>query len=183
MTDDLLGIGTIIVAFATIGTLIFYWRNYVHQKQFSIQQNEIAKRNINYNAMLQIMKIFNDPVMARKRDIIYKRYRNNELYNNSGEIDFVILDDGTLPEYVASVRGSFDQMGKFVKEGYVKPLDFLNMYGDPVIRMGKVLERHIIHEREIRKSNHFMVYFEEIYNSARIWWKISFPDVPEPEPF
>ena len=173
---------TVIVAIGTIAALFIHWYYYR-------QQNIIAKNEINYYAMLEIMKIFNDTETARKRDILYSAFRDNRLYKNangdiaehynfSADVKFY-----RLPEVVASVRGSFDQMGKLVKEEYVQREEFLEMYCDPVIRMGKVLKRHIIRERERRGHGHFMIYFDEIFNDARIYWEREFPNIPEPDPF
>ena len=59
MVDDISGntalvaYATLIVAIGTIGALFVYW-------YYFRQQNIIAKNEINYYAMLEIMKIFNN---------------------------------------------------------------------------------------------------------------------------
>lgn len=178
MGYDFVGIGTLLIAFATIATVIIHSFHYK-------SQNEIAKRNINYNAMLQIMKIFNDPITARERHVVYHWYRIKKLYDTNDEILNVPITElnRQLPEIVASVRGSFDQIGKLVKEGYVDKNEFLDMYVDPIIRMWKVLERHIVHERTLRKHDHFMVNFRDIFNDAKTFWDMRFTGIPEPEPY
>jgi len=141
-------------------------------------QNKISKKQIEYLALLEIMKIFNDPARAKDRHTIYKVYRNNGLYDDKGE--FLGLDQAV---YAASIRGTFDQMGFLVKEGYVPKEQFLDMYSGSVIRMYKVLQKHIETERKKRGSEHFAVNFESIFNEAKNYWKTKFPGQPEPEPF
>ena len=170
---------TWIIAKATIitagGTLVF------HHKQ-----NETSKKHIEYMAMLEIMKIFNDRQNAKERHVIYIANQNNSLYEENGDIKRSYPDvvmPHPLPMYVASTLGTFDQIGKLVKEVYVDKEEFLDMYVDPVIRMGKTLQRNILFERKRRNSDHFMVYFDWIFNEARIYWDNNFSGQPEPEPF
>lgn len=142
------------------------------------EQNKISKKHTEYLAMLEIMKIFNDPRIADERNQIYYANRNNVLYSKDGQI---LGPD--LPVYVASVRGTFDQMGKLVLDDYVPKDQFLEMYCGSVIKMYKVLRRHIEYERNRRNTKHFSVYFETIFNESIAYWKNKFPGEPEPEPF
>ena len=141
-------------------------------------ENQISKKHIEFLAMLEIMKIFNDDINAKKRDTLYKKFRTNSLYNDDGSFQ------GTdLAIYAASVRGTYDQMGKLVKDGYVLKDQFLPMYCGSVIRMFKVFKKHIEYEQRQRESKHLAYYFEWIFNESRNYWKTNFPDEPEPEPF
>ena len=76
MVEEILATGTLIVAIGTIGALFIHW--YYYQRQ-----NEIAKKNINFLAMLEIMKIFNDPKAANERHIVYSAYKDNSLYDST----------------------------------------------------------------------------------------------------
>lgn len=142
------------------------------------EQNKISKKHIEYLAMLEIMKIFNDPRIADERNQIYFANRNNILYDKDGQIQ-----GSDFPSYVASVRGTFDQMGKLVLDEYVPKDQFLEMYCGSVIKMYKVLRRHIEYERKRRNTKHFSEYFETIFNESIAYWKNKFPGEPEPEPF
>lgn len=167
-----------------LAVAVAFWGNYragnqlKKQNTISEEQNRLAKRNIEYQGILEAMKIFNDDQNAKNRDSIYEQYRNETLYNSEGDIP-TELDKF----YVASVRGMFDNMGKLVDEGYVNKEQFLSMYCGSIIRMYKVLKRHVEYERKKRKSKHFAVYFEKIYDESRKYWKNKFPDTPEPEPY
>jgi len=167
----LIAIAAIITA---ITTIIFLIKQHNNAKK----QNEISKKHNEYLGILEIMKIFNDPQKAKERYTLYEAYRNNSLLDKDNK--FLGQD---LKFFAASVLGIYDQMGKLVDDEYVQKDQFLDMYGGSVIRMYKVLQRFIDKEREERKSKHFMVYFEKIFNAAKDYWKEKFPDEPEPEPF
>ena len=157
--------------------LVAFWGNHRAGKQLE-KQNKISKQQIEYQGILEIMKIFNNDENGRKRDKIYEKNRHGTLYKDNGEF----LDDETR-FYVASVRGTFDNMGKLVHDNYVNKEQFLSMYCGSVIRMFKVLRPHIEFERKDRPSQHFAVYFEEIFNDSRKYWSENFSDDPEPEPY
>ena len=150
------------------------------------EQNEISKKQIRYQSMLEIMKIFNDPQKSKERHVIYMANHDNVLYKENGDIQEKYgagLLKNPLSMYVASAIGTFDLIGKLVKEEYVNKEEFLDMYVEPVIRMGKVFEKNIIFERNRRNSDRFMIYFDWIFNEARFYWENNFSGQPEPEPF
>jgi len=169
---------TWIIAIATIftavGTIIF------HQKQNNRakEQNETSKKQIEYLALLEIMKIFNNPVNAAQRHRLYSANKRNALYSENGE-----FQGQDLAVDAGSVLGTFDIMGILVKEGYVNKEQFLNMYVAPVIRVYKLLKRHIENERERRISTHFVVNFEWLFTESKRYWNEKFSGHPEPEPF
>jgi len=141
-------------------------------------ENQLSEKHIEYLGMLEIMRYFNDPRIAKERDTIIRAYRNNSLYDKVG--GFRRKD---LGEMVASVRGTFDQMGKLVLDKYVDEEQFYNMYADSVIVMYKILKKHIDTERTKRQSNFLAHNFESIFNQAKDYWKAKFPNEKEPEPF
>lgn len=147
-------------------------------KEQTEKQNEISKKQIHYLALFEIMKFFNDPRIAKERDIIYNAYRNKSLYSEDGE-----FQGQDLAGFAASVRGTFDQMGKLVKDEFIPKEQFLDMYAGAVIMMYKVLQKHIENEREKRKTRQFANYFEWIFNEAKDYWKKKFPDEQEPVPY
>ena len=181
-----LTIATYVIASSTMGVVISSaWYNSRLIKN-SKNQSELTKKHMRFLAMLEIMKIFNEPEKAKERHVVYTANQQNVLYKENGDIRESFSEGmgfHNLPMYVASTRGTFDQMGKLVIEGYVDKEEFLHMYFDPVIRMGKVLRRNILYEREQRKSDHFMINFECIFNDARLYWEKNFPGQSEPEPF
>lgn len=178
MVQEIIAYSTIAIAVAAIGTLLLTWQRLSNQISILKEQIEISKKQNEYLAILEIMKIFSNEVNAKQRFEIYTANKNNSLYTEDGE-----FQNRDLIFYVASVRGKFDQMGELVKEGYVLKDQFLDMYGGSVIRMYKVLRRHIETERKNRNSQQFAVYFEWIFNEARNYWKAKFRNFPEPEPF
>jgi len=169
---------TWIIAISTIiaasSTAVYSHKQHNNAKD----QNEILKKQIEYSAMLEIMKIFNNPRIANERFLIYNAYRNNSLYDEKGE-----FQGKDLAVFCASVRGTFDQMAKLVIDDYVSKEKFLDMYCEPTIRMYKVIKKSIETERMKRNSQQFSSYFEFIFNESRKYWKEKFPNDPEPEPF
>ena len=179
MVEEIIAYSTIVVAAATLGSLGTYW-------YFFRKQNVISEKQIRYQSMLEIMKIFNEPQKAKERHVIYMANHDNALYKENGDIQEEYgagILKNPLSMYVASTMGTFDLIGKLVKEEYVNKEEFLDMYVEPVIRMGKVFEKNIIFERNRRNSDHFMIYFDWIFNEARIYWDNNFSGQPEPEPF
>jgi len=163
-----------ITAIAILGTYFIVKNN----SKLLKEQNKISKKHIEYLGMLEIMRYFNDPRIAKERDIIVRANRTNSLYGEVGG-----FKNKSIGEMVASVRGAFDQMGKLVLDKYVDEKQFYNMYADSVIVMYKILKKHIDAERTKRKSNFLAHNFESIFNESRNYWKTNFPDEPEPEPF
>lgn len=179
MVEEILAYSTMIVAFATLGALGIHW--YYYRKQ-----NDISKNQVYYSSMIEIMKIFNNEKNAYDRHVIYTANRENQLYDAEDEIKNKFVYDGkivTLNHIVASVSATYDQMGKLINENYVRQEEFLDMYVGSVIRMGKILRLHILHQRKIRNTDHFMIYFEQIFSDGRVYWEKKFPSFPEPEPF
>ena len=163
-----------ITATAITGTYLITKKNSIFLKE----QNKISEKHTEYFGMLEIMRYFNDPRIANERDRIIRAYRSNSLYDEVGG-----FQGKDLGEIVASVRGTFDQMGKLVLDKYVNEEQFYNMYADSVIVMYKILKKHIDTEREKRESNFLAHNFESIFNQAREYWKTKFPNEKEPEPF
>lgn len=161
------------VIIATSTTVIF---NFLLTRT-ARNQNKISKKHIEYLGMLEIMRYFNDPRIAKERDIIIRANRTNSLYDEVGGFQ---EDQGVM---VASVRGTFDQMGKLVLDKYVNEKQFYNMYADSVIVMYKILKKHIDTERTKRKSDFLAHNFESIFKEAKVYWKTNYPNEPEPEPF
>lgn len=166
------------IAIVAIITLIVTSKKYAKQNQIAKEQNEISKKYIEYQGILEVMKIFNNDNNAHQRDLLYKNYREKTLYTENGK-----FKTEALQHMAASVRGMFDNFGKLVKEGYINKEQFLSMYCGSVIRMYKVLQPHIEFERSNRPSKIFAINFEEIFNDSKAYWQKHFSDTPEPEPY
>lgn len=144
------------------------------------KQNEILQQQTEYQGILEIMKFFNNDENAKKRNEIYEKNREGTLYRVYG----VINDNDKETEYkVASVRGMFDNIGNMVHHDYVNKNEFLSMYCGTVIRMYKVLAPHIEYQRSVRPTKLFAIYFQSIFRCSQSYWKLNFPDTPEPEPY
>jgi len=169
---------TWIIAFSTIGAVTISAIYYTKLNSNAKKQNEISKKQIEYLALLEIMKIFSDPQNANSRHKIYSAYRNNALYGENGE-----LQGQDQAVYVASIVGTYNQMGKLVKEGFVQKDQFLDMYYGSVIRMYKVLKKHLKLEEKKRNSEHYAIHFRWIFDEAIKYLNDNFPEQKEPEPF
>lgn len=163
-------IGTI-TAFALIANLKISHR----QSNFLKEQNEISKGHVEYLGVLEVMKSFNNDENGRRRDELYSKFQNNNLYDAN---DY-IFDKETRND-VASIRGNYDMIGSLVKNGFVQKEKVLDMYAESIIMMYKVLRPHINYERTQRKSKKFAENFKWIFDEAKKYWKENYPDVDEP---
>ncbi len=174
----IIAFATLIASFVTVAAFVRQNKNAKIQNDIAIEQNLVSKQNIEYQGILEIMKIFNDDKNAEKRNTLYEMLRKNTLYLDNGEFASKEL------QYIgASVRGTFDVFGKLIKDNYVNKEQFLSMYCGSVIRMYKVLRKHIETQRQTRGENHLAENFEQIFNDSITYWKNHFPDAPEPEPY
>ena len=62
-------------------------------------------------------------------------------------------------------------MGKLVDSENIDRIQFLEEYGSLVYRCWKLLEHHVIHERELRKFPHFMTWFKWLSDEGYKYWK------------
>lgn len=68
------------------------------------------------------------------------------------------------------IMADFDVIGKLVENNNISIDDFLNVYGSLAYRCWKILELHIIKERENRGLDKFMSNFQTLALDGYIYW-------------
>ncbi|HEV2193737.1 MAG TPA: hypothetical protein VGR54_08990 [Nitrosopumilaceae archaeon] len=160
----ILASGTCVVGISTIISVILYTRDRDKQNQTTL--------------ILDVFKLLNDDEHRNARKLTYEAYRKFKTSN-----DITIFDDESHYRFISMTASDFDHVGSLIKNSTSIKKVFFDIYADTVIICWKALEEHIKAERNKRKANFYMKFFEWLANEAITYWHQNRQNEPIPEPY
>lgn len=167
----ILALGTLAVAIATIITII------TNNKKQDMQIKLLDKQN-QTTAMLEVFKLLNSEEHRLARKWTYQAFRGYKI-----KLDRNIFGNRMYYRYVEMVRADFDHLGSLIINELVPKKMFFDVYASTVIICWKVLEVNIEDERTKRNTQTYMIFFDWLRKEAEIYWKETYSNIPEPEPY
>ena len=160
----ILALSTCVVGISTIVSVILYIRDRDKQNQTTLT--------------LEVFKLLNDDVHRNARKLTYEAYRKSK---TSGDI--TVFEDESHYRFSRMTAHDFDHVGSLIKNSPSIKKVFFDIYAETVIICWKALEEHIKVERNKRKSNFYMKFFEWLTGEAITYWYQNRQNEPLPEPY
>ena len=160
----ILAISTCVVGISTIISVILYIRDRDKQNQTTLT--------------LEVFKLLNDDEHRNARKLTYEAYRKSK--SNDGT---TIFDDESYYRFSRMTAHDFDHVGSLIKNTPSIKKTFFDLYAETTIICWKALEEHIKEERNKRKSNFYMKFFEWLTNEAITYWHHNRNNESLPEPY
>ena len=160
----ILASSTCVVGISTVVSVILYIRDRDKQNQTTLT--------------LEVFKLLNDDEHRNARKLTYEVYRKSK---TSGDI--TIFDDESHYRFVRMTAHDFDHVGSLIKNSPSIKKSFFDIYAETVIICWKALNEHINLERNKRKSNFYMKFFEWLNDEAITYWQHNRHNEPLPEPY
>ena len=160
----ILAISTSVVGISTIISVILYVRDREKQNQTTLT--------------LEVFKLLNDDEHRNARKLTYETYQK---FKTSGDI--TIFDDKSHYRFISMTAHDFDHVGSIIKNSSSIKKVFFDIYAETVIICWKALEEHIKAERNKRKTNFYMKFFEWLNDEAISYWNKNRHNEPMPEPY
>lgn len=124
----------------------------------AIRQLREATRARSLDAFLAISEDLKKEEAVEARKIIYTQLANSEILSEEQK------------KKIESICVTFDKMGVLVKHGLIPKDVAFSMYFDVVLRIWKHVEPFVIQERERRKNDIWMMYFETLKKECWAHW-------------
>jgi hypothetical protein len=140
---------------------------------FTLLTNHYQGKRQRLYAIKEAFEILNKPEHRKAREIVYNALRAYE----SGQSD--IFKNETVKPSAAMVRADLDQIGAFIHYGLIPKNIFLEVYWNTVLICWKALENDINYQREKRGFPYYMHYFQQLKESAEVYWKENHPETKE----
>ncbi len=159
-----LALSTCVVGVSTIVSVILYIRDREKQNQTTLT--------------LEVFKLLNDSEHRKARRLTYETYRKSKA---SGDV--TIFDDDSHFQFISMTASDFDHVGSIVKNSPSIKKMFFDIYAETVIICWKALETHVKAERNKRKTDFYMKFFEWLANESVNYWHQNRQNEPLPEPY
>jgi hypothetical protein len=140
---------------------------------FTLLTNHYQGKRQRLYAIKEAFDILNKPEHRKAREIVYNAFKEYE----SGQKD--IFKSESVKPSAAMVRADLDQIGAFIHYGLIPENIFLELYWNTVLISWKALENDIKYQREKRGYSYYMHYFQQLNESAEIYWKENHPETKE----
>jgi hypothetical protein len=160
----ILALSTSVVGISTVISVILYMRDRDRQNQTTLT--------------LEVFKLLNDDVHRNARKLTYEAHRKSKTSN-----DITIFDDEAHYRFISTTASDFDLAGSLIKNSPSIKKVFFDIYAETVIICWKSLEEHIKAERNKRKTNFYMKFFEWLNGEAITYWRQNRKSEPLPEPY
>jgi len=160
----ILALSTCVVGISTIVSVILYIRDRDKQNQTTLT--------------LEVFKLLNDDDHRIARKLTYEVYGKFKTSN-----DIKVFDDESHRRFINMTANDLDHVGSLIKNSPSIKKTFFDIYADTVIICWKALEEHIKAERNKRKANFYMKFFEWLNNKAITYWRQNRHNEPLPEPY
>ena len=160
----ILAVSTCVVGISTIISVILYIRDRDKQNQITLT--------------LEVFKLLNDDDHRIARKLTYEIYGK---FKTSKDIK--VFDDESNRRFINMAANDLDHVGSLIKNSPSIKKTFFDIYADTVIICWKALEEHIQTERNKRKANFYMKFFEWLNNEAIAYWQQNRQNEPLPEPY
>ncbi|VVC05239.1 Uncharacterised protein [uncultured archaeon] len=160
----ILALSTSVVGISTVISVILYMRDRDRQNQTTLT--------------LEVFKLLNDDVHRNARKLTYEAHRKSKTNN-----DITIFDDEAHYRFISTTASDFDLVGSLIKNSPSIKKIFFDIYAETVIICWKSLEEHIKAERNKRKTNFYMKFFEWLNGEAITYWRQNRKSEPLPEPY
>lgn len=160
----ILALSTSVVGISTITSVILYVRDRDKQNQITLT--------------LEVFKLLNNDEHRNARKLTYEIYQK---FKTNGDI--TIYDDKLHYRFISMTAHDLDHVGSMIKNSLSIKKVFFDIYAETVIICWKALEEHIKAERNKRKTNFYMKFFEWLNNEAITYWHQNRQDEPMPEPY
>jgi len=160
----ILALSTSVVGISTITSVILYVRDRNKQNQITLT--------------LEVFKLLNNDEHRNARKLTYEIYQK---FKTNGDI--IIYDDKLHYRFISMTAHDLDHVGSIIKNSLSIKKVFFDIYAETVIICWKALEEHIKAERNKRKTNFYMKFFEWLNNEAIAYWHQNRQNEPMPEPY
>ena len=160
----ILALSTSVVGISTITSVILYVRDRNKQNQITLT--------------LEVFKLLNNDEHRNSRKLTYETYQKFKTNN-----DITIYDDKLHYRFISMTAHDFDHVGSIIKNSSSIKKVFFDIYAETVIICWKALEEHIKAERDKRKTNFYMKFFEWLNDEALTYWYQNRQNEPMPEPY
>jgi len=160
----ILALSTSVVGISTIISVILYVRDRNKQNQITLT--------------LEVFKLLNNDEHRNARKLTYETYQKFKTNN-----DITIYDDKSHYRFISMTAHDFDHVGSIIKNSSSIKKVFFDIYAETVIICWKALEEHIKAERNKRKTNFYMKFFEWLNDEAIAYWRQNRKEESMPEPY
>ena len=160
----ILALSTCVVGISTTISVILYLRDRAKQNQATLT--------------LEVFKLLNDDEHRNARKLTYEAYRKSKTSD-----DAAIFDDESRYRFISMTANDFDHVGSLIKNFPSIKKVFFDIYAETVIICWKALEEHIKVERNKRKTNFYMKFFEWLNDESITYWRQNRQNEPIPEPY